>query len=58
MVEKNKTQIKREVVRRVEEKRMIRMGYFDKKITALQNQCEIIDVKMEIDDYYSSQVKK
>lgn len=39
-------------------KRTNRLGIFDKKMTAIENQAEIIDIKLLIEDYYSNLTKK
>jgi hypothetical protein len=42
----------------LEKKRMNRLGLYDKKITTIENQAEIIDLKLLIEDYYSNQTRR
>jgi hypothetical protein len=39
-------------------KRSNRLALYDKRTTAIENQAEIIDIKLLIDEYYSNQVKR
>jgi len=38
----------------IEKKRMNRLGIYDKKVTAIENQAEIIDLKLMIEEYYTT----
>jgi len=38
----------------IEKKRMNRLGIYDKKVTAIGNQAEIIDLKLMIEEYYTT----
>ena len=38
----------------IEKKRMNRLVIYDKKVTAIGNQAEIIDLKLMIEEYYTT----
>jgi hypothetical protein len=56
--ENKKNSKKREALISLEKKRLNRFSIFDKKVTAIENQAEIIDLKLMIEDYYASEIKK
>jgi hypothetical protein len=49
---------RRDALISVGKKRANRLALYDKKATAIENQAEIIDIRLTIDEYYSSQVKR
>lgn len=44
----------KEVIISTNKKRMNRLGIFDKKVNSIDNQVEILDMKLEILEYYDS----
>lgn len=47
----------KEVIISVSKKRTNRLAIFDKKVTSLDNQAEILGMKLELLEYYESTLK-